>query len=329
MPQRQDEARIRQLLKQFPFLVDTYRQETSERTVATTGRVFPVIRVQRGDADLMFRRADNVDGNGRYIAEPGTSTLEGTRYEYYCPVNGQGQVGNIRHWLDRETQFVRDLFDHDIYDWATENGGHGQDPTEVVDSLFWVTRKVWYPAGTRHTGPFLIPSASAVRTDLHITVYQKPDIGWRELYRTADPLVNVNLYGSTLFPGSSYNDPYNRAITDRLHGLAMEFQDKVWMTGLGTIVDTSRARGMSGQYGNVTVLTYIIAGRLRVQFEQGNAHFTLAGLEEPNPRLGFGSIAGTVQQAEQMVRGVIAFWEGADEATRQTVHQDNTSVSVM
>ncbi len=325
MPQQQSRRRILQLLREYPFLKDIYGHE---ETAKSHGCEFnPVIKVKRGDPDLMFRQADDVNGVNVSLGDPQHPGIRGTRYEYYRAVSQDEQIGEVHDWRDRNEHYVRDLFSHRSYEWGGQSVIGGLDPFKVVDSIVWVCVETWYPEATRFTDYSI--SNSPVRIDLSITVYQKPRNGWQELYRTADPLVNVELYGWRLISGPNLEDSFHEVIYDRLNRLAQEFQEKVWTTGFGKIVDDSRMKGMSGQYGNVKVLTYVIAGRLRVQFERDGTMVNFAGLDElDDPRLGFGSIVGKLPEVEKMVREVIKFWENADEETRQSIHQNDSNVGM-
>lgn len=326
MSQAQDPAEIRQLLDQFPFLEDVYQEEVTGAASRLHRNVVPAISVLAANPSFMFRRADDVRGDGRSLLSSEAPDCVGTRFEYYRPVNREGKLGEIRNWLEWKEQFVRDLFTREMLDWS--GWADPQDPAQVVSALVWVTRKEWYSEGTTFRGAVWVPTNQPIRTDVRITVYREPAGGWRQLYWSSDPLANVMLHGWQLFPGSAIEGPFKRSITDRLHRLAMEFQDRVWATGLGTVVSTSRASGMSGQFGDVKVTTFITAGRLVVQFERGNATLGFGGVDEPNPRLGFGNIEATLEQAEGMVRDVMEFWLSADPATRHALHQANPKVAL-
>lgn len=323
---QQSKRRVAQLLRQYPFLQDINHQADLLARLYEC-ELGTIIKVKRGDANLMFRQASDVLGtDGCFIVKHGEDSTHGTRFEYYRPVNREGELGKPRNWRGEDKEhYVRDLFRHPCYDWSDATLG-GQDPFDTIRDIVWVIEEAWYPESVE---PDEIASAKAIHKNLWITIYKEPKKGWRELYQNADPMTNVDLYGWRLLDGPNIRDSFREVIYDRLNRLGLEFQQKVWSTGFGKIVDDSRARGMSGQYGDVKVLTYIIAGRLRVQFERGGTMFNLGGLDEvDDPRLGFGSIEAKLPQAEKMVRDVVKFWENADEATRQSVHQDDPNVGL-
>jgi hypothetical protein len=282
-----------------------------------------IIKVKRGDPNLMFRQAEDVDGVRRSLCDPESPELKGVRLEYYRPINRDGQAGEGRSWQGWKDHYVRDLFTRDCYDWH----GAGENPFEVVDSIVWVVKETWYPEDIDLED--FDAREKPVRMNLWITIYKEPKKGWRELYHRADPLVNVTLHGERLMPGPSFRDSFRVVLYERLNKLAEEFQQKVWSQGFGKIVDDSQMKGMSGQYDGVKVMTYIIAGRLRIQFECDGVMLNFAGLDDvADPRMGFGSITGTVPQVEKMVWDAIKFWESADDKTRQSVHQDDEKVGI-
>lgn len=320
MPRRQSPKRIRQLLAEHPYLRVLHDPEA--RTAEQLGYEYvPDIRIQRGDPNLMYRQADIVSGVGSSLADIDNRTIMGAQDEFFYPVNYDGRLG-LAHFKYNRELYVRNMFMSKIGDWGTP-----ANPFEAVESIVWVTRETWYPQGSDlsgHSG-----NVRPVRRNVWFTVYQQPRQGWRELYWTADPMVNVKLYGWKLLPGPATPDSVRMRIVNHLGQLAQEFQHRVWATGLGRTIDASRKKGMSGQFGSVKVMSYIICGRLRIQFDRGNASLTLGGNEDvDNPNLGFASITGTVPQAEKLVRDVIRFWEQADAETRRTVHQDNERVNM-
>jgi hypothetical protein len=310
-----------QLLREYPFLEMIHGSYQSQ--CRSYGCEFnPTIKVKRGDPNLMFRQADDVDGISQWIGDPEDSSVRGASYEFYRPVNREGQLGSVHDWQKYKDHYVRNLFSERCYDWCGTGVVGGEDPFEVVDSVVWVTEDRWLPADAGDR-------ARPVRINLRITIYKEPKKGWRELYRRADPLVNVKMNGWRLITGPNLRDSFREVVYDRLGKLGQEFQEKVWETGLGKVVNDSRMKGMSGQYGTVKILTYIIAGRMTIQFERGDTMFNLAGLDNvDDPRLSFGAIYGTVPQAEKLVRDAIKFWESADEKTRQNVHRDNPEVGL-
>ena len=324
MPQ-QSKKRIAQLLREYPILQEIY-SNAAELAKLHGCEFDTIIKVKRGNPNLMFRQANDALGNGMFIGKPGDASVLGTCVEYYRPVNRSGELGNVRDWRSLKDHYVRDLFQRPCYDWNLLAVTEGKDPFETIDKIVWVTEEKWYP---EKNSDMINDRTRPIHMNLWITIYKEPKKGWHELYRTADPQINVDLHSWQLMAGPNFQDSFRDVIYDRLNRLAQEFQQKVWNDGFGTIVDSSSARGMSGMYGDVRVLTYIIAGRLRLQFERRGAMLNFAGLDEVgDPRLSFGSIDSKLPQAEKMVRDVIKFWENADEETRQNVHQDDTNVGL-
>ncbi len=135
----------------------------------------------------------------------------------------------MRDWRHDSSHYLRALLSEECSDWVGLMASGGDNPFKVVDSIVWVTRETWYPEDTDFSG--FHPSAKPTRLDVRITIYKEPKKGWRQLYRIADPLKNVKLYGWRLMPGPNLRDSFREAIYDRLNQLAQEFQQKVWELG--------------------------------------------------------------------------------------------------
>ncbi len=106
-----------------------------------------------------------------------------------------------------------------------------------------------------------------------------------------------------------------------------EFTRHVYKAGLQDIIDESRERGMSGRFGDVTLRSYVITGRLGLTFEsqRDQTHsVSLVGPEgEPDPRFGVLSChTATAWQARALIATVLALWPDDRTAQRQIFRDD-------
>lgn len=223
---------------------------------------------------------------------------------------------------------VRTLFNREIWDWMPNPGPlHGEDAAVAVQAVVWVSSMVWYYQPNDHNHLLNGPGVPR-RVDTRLTVYLEPEEGWRQLYITADPQVNVTLLGSRLWKSPESDDSFRDVIYDRLSRLAMQFEDEVFDQGLGAIIDRSKKKGMSGRFGDVKVLSYVIAGRIAIQFECGDDSVTFLGADEKRPKFGFSNIDGTLPNAIKMVEVAIDFWRQATPDIRKSTHVDDTKVGL-
>lgn len=324
----QSKKKVEQLMDQYPFLreVRYWATKVDERLQSLEN---VTVTVHRADPNLMFRQADNVPGMGRhYLMDREDHALKGVQTEYFYPVNRDGKLGELRTWDDWKSQYVRDLFNRGIRDWTDDpHSFHGERPEEVIEHVVWVASTVWYRQDDDHDF-ILNGEGEPVRVDIELTVYREPKEGWRQLYIDADPQVNVVLAGSRLWPSPELSDSFRAVIYDRLGRLAMRFEEEVFKKGLWNIINRSRKKGMSGQFGDVKVLSYVIGGRVMIQLEQGRESVTFVGVEEVRANFGFSSISGTLPCAVEMVEKVIEFWREASPEERDTVHNDDTEVGM-
>jgi hypothetical protein len=322
MSRFQSKARIKQLLDEHPPLRQVYNEERAGYNYGRTRtEVNFRITVQRGDARLLFSAGSNVDGDRSYIGSPDAPGLKGDRFEYFYPVNHQGQIGEIRNWIESKAtgrRYVRDTFEWPMYDWKAQDSHFGDNAFDVIDSLIWVTREKWYDEGADLSHPIIKPVPG--RVDVYITLFRSPKQGWRQLYLDSDPLRNVPLTGSKLFMGADIlTDPYVTVIYDRFNRLAGKFQDLVWDGGLGERIISASYSGMIGQYGTVQLRSYILAGRLALTFSRGDAEVQLGGFDQIKPNLGLNAIDGTAQQAQEMIEEVMRFWKETDDETCRNI----------
>lgn len=320
------------LYDQYPFLreISNLAGGVGEQFL---GKENLTITVQRADPDFMFRQPRDVTGMGQhYLMDPKNEQLHGVRQEYCYPVNVGGQVGKRYPRSDRPT-YVRDLFSRDIFDWAdgafADGAFSGENPATVIDKIVWVTRTTWFRQDADHE--YMIGGDGTFdHLDIELTVYQEPEIGWERLFVTADPQVNVRLSGGSLLRslGSEF-DGFQTVIHDRLYRLARQFELDVYRDELNEIVARSTKKGMSGQFGEVKVSTYVIMGRILIQLERGGSLVTFQGLDEKhNPSLSFTNIDGTLPSAIAMTECAIAFWKDATSEVRRATHVDNENVGM-
>lgn len=96
-----------------------------------------------------------------------------------------------------------------------------------------------------------------------------------------------------------------------------QFQDRVYNTGgLGAIISGSRSRGMSGSFGETTLRSYILAGRLMITFARKNNAYeqSVSFVCEEDDLIGITgglqSCFAVLPDALAMIEDVIIHWDG-------------------
>ncbi len=318
MPQSQ--SSIRKFMEQYPFLVKirSWASRVGEDLAALEKTS---IRVERADANLMFRIPSDQDCYGSFIRHLDKPWIGSLKESFYA-VNRQGEPGNKRDLKHGPGNYVRDLFNRPIRDWLSS----GQDPFETIQYVVWVSSTIWRVE--EEETDFDNPTSKPVSVSVDITVFREPKEGWMRLYVNSDPLENVILRGSGLWPNSGVDEEFREVANDRLSRLAIRFDHEVVRQGLWPVIDRSRCKGMSGQLGDVKIITYVVLGGLLIRLERGATGITFRGVEDEKSNLGFSSIQGMLPDATSIVTDASAWWARMTEEERSCAIKDNPRVNM-
>jgi hypothetical protein len=120
---------------------------------------------------------------------------------------------------------------------------------------------------------------------------------------------------------------YYRMLLDELGPTVKDFEREVYMRGLSRAIDAEPTRGMCGELAGVTILTYVMAGRVLVTLWRGGEQVSVMAAEgEDPPRMGLHTTTD-VEAARSMLRAVIAGWP-QDGAAQDRVLSANTRVGI-
>jgi hypothetical protein len=280
--------------------------------------------VQRADPSLMFRHADNVKGNGRhYIARERGEV--GTRHEVAYLVARNNTILGAQFYTEFDGfQRVKDFF-------------NGFSDYDAVAYILWVTQEEWYEKPTDEAEEKGAYYGEQVSFEMTYTVYFPPkDGGFKKLIAEADITKNVELTERTLTRGLIEHDPLYEAASKRLSVFAKKFELKVYTMGLMDTIDSSNARGMSGNFGGVEVMSWVMCARIMITMEAPNPanpklrdSFTIIG-NEPRAEAKFGwrSICATADRAAELVETVIKSWQSVSADKRSKFFKDNKDVKL-
>lgn len=316
----QSQSKIAKLMNDMPFLIKI-RSWASRVDDDLAALEKTSIRVERADPNLMFRIPSDQDRYGSFIRHLEKPWIGALKESFYA-VNRQGAPGKKRDLNHGPGNYVRDLFNRSIRDWFSS----GQDPFETIQYIVWVSSTIWRVE--EEETDFDNPSSKPVSVSVDITVFREPKEGWMRLYVDSDPLENVILRGSGLWPHSGVDEEFREVATDRLSRLAIRFDHEVVRQGLLPVIGRSRCKGMSGQLGDVKIMTYVILGGLLIRLERGATAITFRGVEDEKANLGFSSIQGMLPDATSIVTDASAWWARMTDEEKSHALRDDRRVSM-
>jgi hypothetical protein len=314
---KQSAKDVAKLMDQYPAVRKLH--EYTVRKGADPATV--TIRVQRADTSLMFRQADNAEGDGHYVCRE--DGQDGTRNEYAYTVSDNDRLWTRMSWGVFDRRYVKDLFNKHV-------------PFRRVAYIIWTTHYDWYEKITDAEKEQGVHHGAHSEWEVHYTIYLPPDEGFEALYKRSDVTKNVVLTERSLTNGViNEEEPFILA-SQRLSGLAKEFEQKVFANGLGKIIDDSRKKGMSGLFDGVSLMSWVMCGRLMMTFQAPNLNdpelrdsFTIIGNEHPTtPMFGYRSIYTTVDRATELVRRVISVWNNTPAEELVKMFRDDKNVGL-
>lgn len=315
---KQSKKQIADLMRQFPAIARIHNE-----VVRGTPNPEVKIRVQRADPSFMYWEADNVEGDRHHLVREGGD--EGTRYEHAYVLDVDGDILKKVSWQQfGDYKPIRDIF-------LKRPHFH---PSHV-GAILVVTRYDWYkkPPGAYERSGGL---AAHMGAEIYYTIHQSPDAGFEWLIKTTDLSKNVELTERLLTQGMLKDLPEFQEAFNKLMRLASTFERRVYNTGLKEIIDASKKKGMSGAFGEVSLMSWVMCGRIMMTFEANNLQnpqikdtFTIIGNNPPEEaRFGFRSIYATADRATEMVEKVLKGWEETTETDRVKLYRDSESVKL-
>lgn len=282
------------------------------------------IRVERADANLMFRIPSDQDRYGSFIRHIDKPWIGSVKESFYA-VNRDGKPGRVRDLRNGPGIYVRDLFNRPIRDWNGDKLSW-ENPFEAIQCIVWVSSTIWRVE--EEETDLSSPTSKPVSVSVDITVFREPKEGWMRLYVDSDPLENVILRGGELWPNSGVVEGFREVAIDRLSRLAIRFDHEVVRQGLWPVIDRSSCKGMSGQLGDVKIMTYVVLGGLLIRLERGATGITFRGVEDEKSNLGFSSIQGILPDATSIVTDASAWWARMTDEEKSHALRDDRRVSM-
>lgn len=325
--QPQSPEKIAQLATQFPYI----GKLLDERSVNKANKAEINVTVKRADHDFLFMLGVQYDGANGSMIHTGKSPLKGTKRDFLYFIGHDGDL--VWKW---EYDVRRDDEAHLVVE-IIGNVSRSQDFMAKVAYCIWVEAYNWFTPPTKGQVQDGIYFGRYRSTDLRIVVYQEPELGWEQLMASANLHQNVTLSTSMLLRGSQqeYNKRVDRyrgfiSVSNNLQVLATAFQEEVYFKGLKEIIDQTEMRGMSGQFVDVKVLIYVLAGRIMFTLSDGTNDFSIVGAEdETDSTMGYSGINATYPAARNMVRTVIEYWAKTPPDSRNRLFVDDEDVHLL
>ncbi len=335
---RPNALKIRELIKQYPFVADilSARMEPYDGDGGTKVDDL-TIKVEKADRDLMFRQAKNVglDDNSFFFHLKGSRKGQVMRCgEYAFAVNKTGKVINRLDFPRNDNERRKNL--GETYAWAVlwaskvlSAGGKGYLYTDTLEEetkyIVWVTVKAWHTDTKNDDAPGSRFGKFRNRF-VCITIYGEPDEGFALLQGEANIYENLFLDDRVIMRGVVNKDHDIVSISGMLNELCILFQDEVYFNGMKAIMDGGVSRGASGQFGSVKVLAAEMCGYNRVMLDDAASCVTFQLRPDSKHMYVLGQ-QGTLPQIRNLVKTVVRMWNQKPEL-RETFKPDK-DVSVM
>jgi len=308
-------------MRKFPAVKEIYQNNFSDHMASTTLR----INVEQADQNMIYRRADNVEkigpNGGRCLIN--RDHLNGTREEGMCVVGMEGRILKRSHWNRGDKHYVKDVL---------KNLNDAD-----VDYIIWHTLVTWYELPTEEEEAAGKYYERFAKSELSFTVFLPPKVGLSWLIQSANLARNVELTEKMLILGAINNEPAYQVIYERLGIITNRFQEHVYLAGLNKTIDVCQQRGMSGVIGGISVMSWVMCGRLMITFSSPNFlnpkltdSFTIIGNESvTHPELTYRSIYATLDRASELVEQVIVGWKALTPKQRELVFMHDPNVGLV
>lgn len=307
-----DSSKNQKLVKQYPFVSEILSEQMDPYNGAVSeGPNDLVILVQKADADLMFKRANNAglgESNSCILSTSGPHKEHiMKRGEYAFAIDDSGKIINRLNWpKDRDEErklkgvhiYVRHLF-------FTERQGFvfSKCIADEVKFIVWVSVGSWH----ENIGCDFPTFGKLLETKVQITIYKEPAQGFYKLMEEATIFENMVVDSPFISRGIAERDTDAYEIMGMLGEMCINFQDEVFFNGLKEILDESEYRGVSGQLGGVGVLCGELCGYNRVTLQDSQSFITFQ-LRPDAKRMYVLGQSGTLPQLRNLVRTAVKKW---------------------
>lgn len=309
---------IDQLIGQHPAIAEILKERRQKK--ANEGQI--TIKVQKADHDFLFQFGCNYTGSNGCVCRIKNGEHEGEK----------ARQRDILHYIGHDGSVLSKF----LYEQA--EGRSRMSVREIIgmpglldkiSAFIWLSVYHWYKPSTEGQEADGLHYGEYLRTELYFTVYTEPKKGWQHLLDSVDYLSNVTLHNDLIRYGVLQRDVNWEHVSEELQKLANKFQNQVYLTGMRQLVDATQTRGLSGQFGKVQLMSYVLAGRIQFTLQEGDNQFTIIGVEgKDDPRMGYNSICATYPKAKELVETVIDIWQRTPSTSRSELFNPDEKVNI-
>ena len=330
-------SKNRELLKQYPFVerIITSRMEPFDGQHGVKIDDL-IIRVEKADGDLMYRRADNVglgDSSCIFQFKGNRKDQVMRRGEYAFAVSADGQILNHLNFPRNDEERRQNL--DETYAWmvlwkskqlnASGTGYLRSNPVwEEARYIVWVTVEAWH-IDTKNDDVTGSRFGEFRDRAVHVRIYTVPDEGFEELQTNSNVYENLWLDSRVVTRGVLDKNHDIVSIGGMLYEMCITFQDEVYFNGMKEIMDGGKYRGASGQFGSVKVLATEMCGYDRVMLEDAVSYVTFQ-LRPGSKHMYVLGQQGTLPQIRNLVRTAVRLWNQKPELREAFKTDQNVSV---
>ncbi len=322
------------LIKRYPFVADILKRRMlpdgpvsgEQSSYADKMRLATqvddlAICVEKADGDLMFRRAANIGLDDYSCAFQLGGKRDGQvmrRGEYLFAIDGEGKIVNRVDWPKNEEERRAT---GEIYGWSALWAGQGTFPNgercykdpiwDRVKYLVWVTIEAWHTDAGDYDAPGGRFGEFRDRL-VHITIYGEPEQGFEKLQEESSMFTNLSLDSQVMMRGVIEKNTDIIRMGGMLQEMCTTFQDEVYFNGMKDVLDGSKCRGASGQFGTVKVLCAEMCGCDRIMLEDSMSYVTFQLGSESKQMYVLGE-QGTLPRIRNLVRTVVRMWREKPE----------------
>jgi hypothetical protein len=325
-----DSNEFSNLTAEYPFLADVAKGLA--RACSAPDNVDFKLTVKEADADLMFKRADNIGvGDDAFMFRLDDKSkkykdLIGRKLEKAFALDSAGRVLVELNWpINRNDKNNRNIYCQNVF-WrhrTVEN--HLTTPIhDEAASVAWMSCESWHVDKKVESGDRFGESKLC---EIHLTVHRAPSEGFRKLTERANVYENLELTSRTLTDAIFDKDWDINCINGCLYELCVQFQEDVYFNGMKTVLDEKSTRGCSGELGIVKVMSAEMCGYHRVMLEadiDGESVWASLQLRPEATGMYVLGCQGTLPRLRKMIRTACREWP----TSKRGFKKDN-KVSVM
>ena len=237
-----------QLTKKYPGIKDILGFLSYKPKVETKLR----ISTHTADENTMHFRGEHIDGEEGHIMVSEFPGAAGTKEQEVTAFDSEHKPIFCMDWHDRDDNWrISDFLVGDLKEKSSYL------ILATIYQLFETDEDYW----KTDEGTYLLRDKPVGRI-AEIQVFTPPKEGFTALVERTSVMTNVRLNMREMMRASLERETTYDQVDSALDRLIDRFLGQVYTKGLQEVIDASRRQGMSGDFGNVKLLSCVMAGRI-------------------------------------------------------------------